>query len=406
VALIEVISDFLTEYAVELGALGGIAGVLTVIWAVITKPFQRSKPTALAQETIDQIKPAVVKDVPSMTITDFIRLRRELKADLEEELAQADSSEKDQLRARISELESQIANPDASLAEAQKRIRDLEDILERAGNEIDADRIAEARVALEQGDYSVADDIFAEIEAREQMAVQNAARAAGLSPDFDALNKASEFAYRSGDYAAALKFANAMNERAQEENDKPQLLTAMDHVARAHQYAGNYAAAEPMFRAAKGLVAEVSGEVTQEYAASLNNLAELLRQTGGFAEAELLYREALEIDLKTIGKEHPDHAIHLNNLALLLTKTGDFAEAESLYSEAMEIDLKTIGAAHPSYAIRLSNLAALLIETDRYDAADPLFREALAVFEAALGAEHPHTKTASSNLEGFLANRP
>ena len=52
--------------------------------------------------------------------------------------------------------------------EANIRISDLEDILERAGTDIGGDRIIEAKVALEKGDYSIADDIFAEIEAREK----------------------------------------------------------------------------------------------------------------------------------------------------------------------------------------------------------------------------------------------
>ena len=54
----------------------------------------------------------------------------------------------------------------------------LEALLERSGNDIGGDRIAQAKAALEKGDYSIADDIFAEIEARNTLAVQETARAA------------------------------------------------------------------------------------------------------------------------------------------------------------------------------------------------------------------------------------
>jgi chromosome segregation ATPase len=93
-----------------------------------------------------------VKETFALTTVEFIRLRRELKVDLEDELTRAEKTEKLGLRARIAELESQIATPDKSLAEAQKRITDLEALLDRSGNDIGGDRIKEAKAALEQGD--------------------------------------------------------------------------------------------------------------------------------------------------------------------------------------------------------------------------------------------------------------
>jgi len=190
-------------------------------------PFSKPKPTQLAPDTIDQIKPPQAKDGPALHVAEFIRLRRELKADLEAELAEAAEAEKSQLRARIAELEKQIANPDAALAEAQKRIADLEALLDREANQIGADRIAEAKAALEQGDYSLADDIFAEIEAQNELAVQETARAAfgrgevaeaevrwgdaakayqraaRYDSCYRTLSKAHEFTHWSGDYATA-----------------------------------------------------------------------------------------------------------------------------------------------------------------------------------------------------------
>ena len=176
--MIEAVLAFLTEYAVELGgAAAGLAIVETVF-----KPFRRlfgkTETVKLDAETKAALAPVQAKDVTALTVPEFIRIRRELKADIELELETAHDSDKQVLRARIAELENQIANPTDALAEANKRIADLEEILDRAGNDIGGDRIIEAKAALELGDYSIADEIFAEIEAREQIAVQNAARAA------------------------------------------------------------------------------------------------------------------------------------------------------------------------------------------------------------------------------------
>src|SRR6056297_2701386 len=167
--MLETVLGFLSDHSTELGAAGGLVAVLLFLGAILKWPFKRDKPTQLAPETIDQIKPPQARDGPALTVAEFIRLRRDLKADLEQDLAEADDAEKTQLRARIAELESQIANPDEALAEARKRIADLEALLDREGNHIGGDRIAEAKAALEQGDYSLADEIFAEIEARNEL---------------------------------------------------------------------------------------------------------------------------------------------------------------------------------------------------------------------------------------------
>src|SRR6056297_2516668 len=275
--MVDAFLGFLRTYGVELSAAGGLAGVAALIWAIVKWLFSKPKPTQLAPDTIDQIKPPQAKDGPALHVAEFIRLRRELKADLEAELAEAAEAEKSQLRARIAELEKQIANPDAALAEAQKRIADLEALLDREANQIGADRIAEAKAALEQGDYSLADDIFAEIEAKNELAVQETARAAygrgevaeaevrwadaagfyersaELHPSFEALQKASDYAWRAGNYAAAHRHGEELLSFARKNG-------AREHIARA-----------------------------------LNEHALTLEAQGRYPEAERLYQEAIEI---------------------------------------------------------------------------------------------------------------
>jgi len=253
--MVDAFLGFLRTYGVELSAAGGLAGVAALIWAIVKWPFSKPKPTQLAPDTIDQIKPPQAKDGPALTVPEFIRLRRELKADLEAELAEAAEAEKSQLRARIAELEKQIANPDEALAEAQKRIKDLEALLDREANQIGADRIAEAKAALEQGDYSLADDIFAEIEAQNDLAVQETARAAygrgevaeaevrwgdaythyanaaRLDPSFDNLCKAREFAWRVGNFTAAHRYGEDLLAFARQNGTQEQLASALNEHA-------------------------------------------------------------------------------------------------------------------------------------------------------------------------------
>lgn len=281
----DLILVFLEEWAAELGALAVIAGAIGWFFGL----FRKKPKTDLSDDTIEKIAPRPAQDGPSLTIPEFIRLRRELKADLEQEFTESNAADKERLRARIAELENQIANPEAALKEAQDRIVDLEARLTREGNTLGVDKLNAARAALAAGDYSAADDLFAEIEARDAMAVQFAARAAfargeiadaaahyaraaGLDPALDTLCKAGKFAWLSGDYPAALRFG----EQALE-----------------------------MTRA---------GEDQTELARALNDHAITLQATGRYDEAEVLHRQALGITKAALGEDHPAYATRLNNL--------------------------------------------------------------------------------------------
>ncbi len=331
-------------------------------------------------------------DAPHLEETIRSVLERELNArglEVDEKLSTASEGERARLEAEKAEIARRLADVEGALKEREEKIHKLEALLDRAGNEIGGDRLAEARAALRQGDFSKADDLFAEIEAREQMAVQSAARAAygrgeiaeeqvrwadaaahygraaGLDQTFDTLYKAREFAWRAGDNTRAAGFG------------------------------------EELIRVAR----EEFGDESTELATALNEHALTIDALGKYAEAESLYRQALEIGEKTIGTEHPNYAIRLNNLANLLHAMGRHDEAEPLYRQALEIDANTIGTEHPDYATRLSNLALLLHDKGRHGEAGPLYVEALEILRAKLGPDHPNTKKVEANYATFLAER-
>ncbi len=96
----------------------------------------------------------------------------------EKQFKTAHTEDRAKLIAQITELKDRLSNPEKALKEAQETIKSLEQALIREGNDIGADRLAKAKHALESGDFSLADALFAQIEAREALAVQSVARAA------------------------------------------------------------------------------------------------------------------------------------------------------------------------------------------------------------------------------------
>ena len=357
-----------------------------------------------------------------LSVEEFIKLRRELKADLEAELTKADRAEQDQLRARIAELERQLSEPETALKEAQAKINDLEARLSREANTLDPEKLASARAALEKGDFSLADDLFAEIEARTELEVQQAARAvfgrgevaeaeirwadaaahyakaARLDPNYETLIKASDYFERAGEYEAAARHSEDLVALARKEETQERLARALNEHAINQSALGRFAEAEGLYREALEIDRSTIGEGHPDYATRLNNLANVVQAQGRFGEAEGLYREALEIDRATIGEGHPEYAKHLNNLAGLVQAQGRFAEAEGLYREALEIDRATIGEGHPDHAARLANLGSLLRDQGQHDEARRMLTQALEVFRATLPADHPNIAAAEGHL--------
>ena len=110
------------------------------------------------------------------------------------DLATAHGEERIRLENEKAEIARQLADVQAAYAERQKRIGELEASLARFSNDVDDDQLAEARTALEAGDFSLADALLAAIEARADVAVARAVvRRAILTPMY----LATSIAYRA-----------------------------------------------------------------------------------------------------------------------------------------------------------------------------------------------------------------
>jgi tetratricopeptide (TPR) repeat protein len=342
----------------------------------------------------------------------------------ETKLQGAHETEKQTFLAQITELKRRAADPEAALEEARKTITKLEAAITREGNETDISQTQwdNARKALEAGDFSIADELFAQIEAREDMAVKRAARAvfargeiaeqeirwqdavslfekaANLDPTFYSLEKAAKLNWQMGRYENAIYFVNKMADQA--ENDEQRSFALNSHALLLAAQ-GKYDLAEPLYRQAIEIDKKNIGDEHPYYAARLNNLGVLYRAQGKYDLAEPLYLQAIEIDKNTIGETHPDYASHLNNLAGLYRAQGKYDLAEPLFLQAIEIDKKTIGEAHPDYASRLTNLAQLYDAQNEYDLAEPLFQQAIEIGKKTIGDEHPDYATHLNNLASF-----
>ena len=382
------------------------AAVGTGLWYVVRLCMPKGKnPDAVLRNSIP------TGEVLSMDQHLTILEKREER--MRDKLAIEHEGDKARLLDQIDELRRQIESPEDSLKEARTRNAALEALLERSGNDIGADRLAEAREALEQGDYSIADDIFAEIEARREMEVQEAARAAfgrgeiaeaevrwadaakhytrasRLHPGFETLFKAVEFAQLSGDYEGAQRLSGDLLAVAQSNPDKGKLAKALDRQATVSWRKGCFEKADADFRQALTWAEKVTGVESSEYEQILNNLGINLKAQERYAEAEEILRRALGICGKTAGKESPEYGIRLSNLALILKEQGKYAEAEKLMLEAIAVHEKSLGKKHPTYSTDLANLAGIYDAEGRFFEAKGIYLQVLELDLLSIGNLHP-----------------
>ena len=221
--------DRITAIAAAFGMLVAVLGAFsTALWWIITRRRKQDDPPrpGPVPPLVDPSNGPVI----TLTLKDYEQRLADRAAEVRREMETASEEKMAVLRAELAELERQRAEPEEALAALQTRIADLEARLSREANTLDPEKLASARAALEKGDFSLADDLFADIEARTELEVQQAARAAfgrgevaeaeirwadaaahyakaaRLDPKFDTLFAAREYSWRSGDYATALRF--------------------------------------------------------------------------------------------------------------------------------------------------------------------------------------------------------
>ncbi len=328
-------------------------------------------------------------------------------------------------QAQIDKLNNDLANLPQAFEEAQIQIAKLKAKLEREGNEIGAEKLAVAIIALEQGDFSKADELFAEIEAREELAVERSARsafargeiaeqevrwqdaaehyarAAQLAPSFKNLNMAQTFAINMNDDDSALSFSLqaqtvAIKEYGEESHEYASTINNLGTIYKTQKI---YEKAEPLYQKSLQISIKLIGEEHPQIATILDNLAVLYQEQKKYKKAFPLRNKALKIYKKTLGKNHPDTAICISNLAFIHQRQGNYKEAKLLHKQSLKIRQKVLGNAHPYTADGFSSLGGIYYDQKHYNKAAPMFKCALEIFEKVLGHDHLKTNLARTNYE-------
>jgi tetratricopeptide (TPR) repeat protein len=137
-------------------------------------------------------------------------------------------------------------------------------------------------------------------------------------------------------------------------------------------------------------------------AAALNNLAQALRFEGQYLQAEKRYREALGIWEDAFGPRHPDVAKGLANLAAFYHERGREAGAEDLYRRAAGIFEQAFGWDNPQTLIARNELGDVLRAERRFTESEKLAHATLPGLEKAFEPRDPRWVRALSNYARLL----
>ncbi len=343
------------------------------------------------------------------------------------ELQIAHGEEKAQLQLQIDELKNRLTNLPQAFEEAKKRIASLESTLKREGNKIGGEKSREAVDSLKKGDFSKADDIFKEIEADAELAVQRSARAAysrgeiaeheirwqdafkhyiravKLEPNFYTITKAQKLATMIGDYSSALSFGKDMQKISIREygRDSNQYATSLNNLSELYREHGRYKDAELILTEVLEIRKKILPENHPDIAIALSNLAQIYKEQKKYKEAEPVNEQALMIFKKAFGEEHPNTAFTIHNLGGLYHAQGLHEKAELFYQKALKIRREKLGNQHPNTANSLNNLATLYLEQKQYKKAELFLKEALKICKKIFGDKHPRVATCLNNLSGL-----
>jgi len=165
---------------------------------------------------------------------------------------------------------------------------------------------------------------------------------------------------------------------------------------------GDYARAEVLLQDAAKLAASEFGELSEEYAQALNDLAVLHKYCGRFDEGLRLYREALRVTIATQGEECLSACTIYHNIGGILFSKGDFTAAKPFGEKAWRLSQSLLGETDPRTMADAAAYAAILDGLGRYDESETIYRRALAVFEESFGPVHYEVAATLHNLGAVL----
>jgi tetratricopeptide (TPR) repeat protein len=149
--------------------------------------------------------------------------------------------------------------------------------------------------------------------------------------------------------------------------DSSEAIESAARLAEAYGNAGQWAKAEPHYRAAltRARAKQPADPVT--VAAAATDLGLSVDAQGRYDEALKLYKEAEGLRRQALGPESSELAECLNNEGRAYLMKGDLKQAEKLIRQALAIDEKALGESHPSVSDDLRRLSAVLFKAGKKD---------------------------------------
>ncbi|TCZ71808.1 CHAT domain-containing protein [Flaviaesturariibacter aridisoli] len=161
----------------------------------------------------------------------------------------------------------------------------------------------------------------------------------------------------------------------------------------------NTAAARAYLRQVADIYRQSAGTLSIGYIRKLRALGAFYYDQYRYAEAARCYQEALRLGEQVYGRQHPDYAATLNDLANVYADQKRLrGKAEALYRQSLQIDEAIYGRKNANYLVSLYNLAAYFNKTGQPARALPLYRELAAGRRELFGERHPGYRKAVVGL--------
>ncbi|MFS4437895.1 hypothetical protein ACMA5I_06760 [Paracoccaceae bacterium GXU_MW_L88] len=191
-----------------------------------------------------------VKEREELLRREFSESRRADKAEHREAISRLESE--------LAELRRRLSEPERDYAAYQKRIGELEQLLKQASGAVSEERIYEAREALNRGNLTIADKIFAEValyeEEQEQKSRQRRAeaeygrgviadqelrlndaadhygQAADLSQDFEKIQRAQFAYFVIADFERSLAYSDKLILATKDLGSREEAIALTEHA--------------------------------------------------------------------------------------------------------------------------------------------------------------------------------
>ncbi len=314
---------------------------------------------------------------------DYIALTERLR-ELEDHLADVSPDKID----RLNELNDKIAKQRRHIEQFKQGVMQLAETFSRI--DVDTtDRLKRAREFFDKGEFGEARAVLeTELEQMNDEHERLLAQRDRLLPQLK--HNAEEFLVLAQSTAVDFSNPNRFEDTCKYYEQSIAAFTFLDNLfsfAKLLQEHNQFHLAEPYYQK---ILNEFSRELsTENYAVTLNNLANVHNERNEHETAGKEYTEALKIYRGLAEKKPevylPNMAMTLNNLAVLHRRQNEHETAEAEFTEALkirrELAEKNPQIYLPNVATTLNNLAILHSHRNQHEAAEKEYTEALAIYQ-------------------------